>query len=104
MVVVSVLHKNLEMLLLGKSALIIVLKISKALLAANETKKDRMRGELFEEQVEDLDCCSHVKNRKMTFLVDNYPSHPTIEGLTNVDLVILPANTTFLLPLLWIRE
>lgn len=49
MVVVNVLHKNLEMFLLGKSTLLILLKISKALLAANETKKDWMRGGFFEE-------------------------------------------------------
>ena len=44
--------------------------------------------------VKGLDRDLRAKDRKIVLLVFNCPAHPTIEGLTNIHLVFLPANTT----------
>jgi hypothetical protein len=37
------------------------------------------------------------KNRKILLLVDNCPAHPHVQDLSNIKLVFLPPNATYVL-------
>ena len=53
----------------------------------------RMDSTLFEEWVRELDAKFHRKNRNIPLIIDNFPSHPTISGISNARLIFLPPNT-----------
>ena len=48
---------------------------------------------LFDEWVKELDKKFEEENRKVILIADNCPSHPIIEDLKTVELVLLPPNT-----------
>ena len=35
-----------------------------------------------------------AQNRKVTFIVDNFPEHPHMPGSLAIDFILLPVNTT----------
>ena len=56
-----------------------------------------MNSEIFEEWVRKLDQNFGADDRKIAFIIDNCPAHPSISNLTNVQIVFLPPNTTSIL-------
>jgi len=34
------------------------------------------------------------QSRKIALIIDNCPAHPAVNGLSNVQLIVLPPNTT----------
>ena len=57
-------------------------------------KKWWMDGDLFTEWVKELDNKCLAEDRKIALIVDNCPSHPLINNLAAIELIILPPNTT----------
>ena len=57
-------------------------------------KKSWMDSTLFEEWVREQDPKFEREGRKVAFIVDNCPAHPTISNLKAINLVFLPPNTT----------
>ena len=57
-------------------------------------KKSWMTRVLYEEWVRKLDSSFRAQSRKVALLIDNCPAHPEIKGLTNINLIFLPPNTT----------
>ena len=56
-------------------------------------KKSWMDSTLFEEWVRELNVKFQNENRKIAFIINNCPAHPTIADLSNVKLIFLPSNT-----------
>ena len=52
-----------------------------------------MESQIFEEWVRKIDQTFQIEARKFALLIDNSPTHPSVSNLTNVQLVLLPANT-----------
>ena len=48
----------------------------------------------FESWLRKLDSKFRRQNRTVLLIVDNYPAHPIVNGLTNVKLAFLPPNAT----------
>ncbi|XP_065642520.1 tigger transposable element-derived protein 6-like [Hydra vulgaris] len=59
--------------------------------------KSWMTGDLFTEWVMKLDSFFRAQDRKVALLVDNCSAHPHIEGLSNINLIFSPPNTTSVL-------
>ncbi|XP_065672149.1 tigger transposable element-derived protein 4-like [Hydra vulgaris] len=59
--------------------------------------KSWMTGDLFTEWVMKLDSFFRAQDRKVALLVDNCSAHPHIEGLSNINLIFFPPNTTSVL-------
>nr|XP_047142836.1 tigger transposable element-derived protein 4-like [Hydra vulgaris] len=59
--------------------------------------KSWMTGDLFTEWVMKLDSFFCAQDRKVALLVDNCSAHPHIEGLSNINLIFFPPNTTSVL-------
>ena len=57
-------------------------------------KKSWMDGVLFEEWVRDLNKKFESEKRKVALIIDNCPTHPIIDNLSHIKLVLLPPNTT----------
>ena len=60
-------------------------------------KKSWINSEIFEEWVRKLDRKFRADDRNIALIIDNFPAHPSISNLTNVQLVFLPPNTTSIL-------
>ena len=60
-------------------------------------KKSWMDSQIFEEWVHKLDRKFRMEGRKIALLIDNCPAHPSVSDLTNVQLVLLPPNTSSVL-------
>ena len=60
-------------------------------------KKSWMDREIFEEWIRKLDRKFPADDQKIALVTDNYPAHPSISNLTNVQIVFLPPNTTSIL-------
>lgn len=56
-----------------------------------------MTSEIFINWVRDWDAELKKQKKMILLLVDNCPDHPTISNLTNITLVFLPPNTTYVL-------
>lgn len=56
--------------------------------------KSWMDSEIFTDWIKQLDRKFLAQNRKVAFIVDNCPAHPHVPGLTAIDLIYLPPNTT----------
>ena len=63
----------------------------------NSQKESWMNSKIFEEWVRRLDQKFRADDRKIALINDNCPTHPTISNLANVQIVILPPNTTSIL-------
>ena len=50
-------------------------------------KKSWIAGDLFEEWVRMLDSSFRAQDRKVVLLIDNFPAHPEIKNLTNINLI-----------------
>ena len=59
-------------------------------------KKAWMKGALFEDWMRKLDWRMRLEGRHIALFVDNCQAHPFIE-MSNVELIILPPNTTSVL-------
>ncbi|XP_065667946.1 tigger transposable element-derived protein 4-like [Hydra vulgaris] len=59
--------------------------------------KSWMTGDLFTEWVMKLDSFFRAQDRKVALLVDNCSAHPHIEGLSNINQIFFPPNTTSVL-------
>ena len=57
-------------------------------------KKSWMTRHLFGEWVRKLHSSFRAQDRKVIILIDNYPAHPEVKNLTNINLIFLPPNTT----------
>jgi len=60
----------------------------------NNRKAWMTTRKIFTDWVKKLDRQMRRKNRKIKLFVDNCAAHEKIDGLTNVELCFLPANTT----------
>ena len=60
-------------------------------------KKSWMNNEIFEEWVRKLNRKFRADDQKIAFIIGNYPAHPSISNLTNVQIVFLPPNLTSIL-------
>ncbi|XP_065645611.1 tigger transposable element-derived protein 4-like [Hydra vulgaris] len=56
-----------------------------------------MTGDLFTEWVMKLDSFFRAQDRKVALLVNNCSAHPHIEGLSNINLIFSPPNTSSVL-------
>ena len=94
MAVTSAAGERLEMFVIGKFKKPRCFKNIKQLPCRYRTqKKSWMTGVLFEEWVRKLDSSFQAQNRKAALLIDNFPAHPEIKNLTNINLIFLPPNT-----------
>ncbi|XP_065671797.1 tigger transposable element-derived protein 4-like [Hydra vulgaris] len=59
--------------------------------------KSWMTGDLFTEWVMKLESFFRAQERKVALLVDNCSAHPHIEGLSNINQMFFPPNTTSVL-------
>ena len=58
-------------------------------------KKSWMTGDLFGDWIRKLDSSFRAQDRKVVLLINNRPVHPEIKNLTNMNLIFLPPNTTY---------
>ena len=65
------------------------------MLTSATTKKLDGYSALFEKWVSELDRKFLRGNRKIALIIDNCPTHPTIGNISNVRLIYLSPNTTF---------
>ena len=56
-----------------------------------------MTGDLFSQEIRRMDTKFRLQDRKVCFMIDNCPAHPLMLGLTNIELIRLPKNTTSVL-------
>ena len=56
--------------------------------------KSWMDTEIFTDWIKHLDWKFLLQNHKVAFIVNNCTAHPDVPGLTLIDLVLLPPNTT----------
>ena len=56
-----------------------------------------MTGDFFGEWIRKLDSSFRVQDRKVVLLIGNFPAHPEIKNLTNINLTVLTPNTTSVL-------
>ena len=57
-------------------------------------KKSWVDSILIEEWLHEVDRCFTKEGRKIVLLVDNCPTHPSIDNLVSTELIFLPPNTT----------
>ena len=60
-------------------------------------RKAWMTSAIFMKYILQLDKKYFIGKRKVCFIIDNCPSHPTIPDLTNIQVIFLPKNTTSVL-------
>ena len=60
-------------------------------------KKAWMTSEIYQRWLQNFDSKMRRQNLQVLLLLDNAPSHPKDVNVTNVKLVFLPANMTFML-------
>ena len=60
-------------------------------------KKSWMNSEISEEWVHKLDGKFCADDRKIAFIIENCPAHPSISNLINIQIVFLPPNMTSIL-------
>ena len=83
--------EKLSMFVIGKSKTPRCFKHIKQLPCRYRNQlKSWMTGDLFTEWVKKLDSSFRAQDRKVVLLVDNFPAHPHIEGLSNINLIFLP--------------
>ena len=100
MTVASATGENLEMFVIGKPKKPRCFKNVKQLPCRYRAQKKvgfLFTGVLFEEWVRKLDSSFRAQSRKVALLIDNCPAHPEIKNLTNINLILLPPNTTSVL-------
>ena len=98
MAAASAAGEKLEMFVIGKSKKPRCFKNVKQLPCRYRAhKKSWMTRILFEEWVKNLDSSSRAQSRKVALLIDNCPAHREIKNLTNINLIFLSPNTTFVL-------
>ena len=67
----------------------------KSLLCQYESqKKSWMDSEIFTNYIRKLDRKFQFEGRKVTFIIDNCPAHPSLDNLKAMELILLPPNTT----------
>ena len=94
----SATEEKLEMFVIGKSKKPRCFQnVNKLPCRYRVQKKSWMTGVSFEEWVRKLDLSFRAQSRKVALLIDNFPAHPEIKNLTNINLILLPPNTTFVL-------
>ena len=67
-------------------------------------KKSWMDCQIFEDWVRNIDRKLRTDGRKIALVIDNYPAHPHVSDLTNIQLIFLPPNTTSVRESLVIRN
>ena len=67
--------------------------VSKLPVSFKANRKSWMTSLLFEEWLRKLDHKMKKHSRKIILIVDNFPAHPRIQDLENVELMFLPPNT-----------
>ena len=93
MATASAAGEKLPIFVIGKSAKPRCFKNVKSLPCRYQLQvKSWMNSFLFDEWMKELDKNFEKGNR--IFVVDNCPGHPITEGLTAMELVFLPPNTT----------
>jgi len=91
-------HK-LPLLVIGKAAHPRCFKGVRSLPVKNYESNGKawMTSAIFVNYVRQLDKTFFTERRKVCFIIDNCPSHPTIPDLTNIEIIFLPKNTTSVL-------
>ncbi|XP_047125547.1 tigger transposable element-derived protein 4-like [Hydra vulgaris] len=90
--------EKLPMFVIGKSKNPRCFKHIKQLSCTYKNQlKSWMTRDLFTEWVIILDLFFRAQDRKIALLVDNCSAHPHIEGLSNINLIFFPLNTTSVL-------
>ena len=56
-------------------------------------QKSWIVGDIFEKLMRKFDRLFRSQDKK-SFLINNYPAHPNVENLTNVNLIILQLNAS----------
>lgn len=92
----SMAGEKLPLLVIGKSAKPRCFKNKRlpTSLSYFANKKAWMVSSLFEDWLRKFDRKMKADKRKVVLIIDNCPAHPAVPGLTNVELVFLPPNTT----------
>ncbi|XP_047124386.1 tigger transposable element-derived protein 6-like [Hydra vulgaris] len=52
-----------------------------------------MDSVLFEEWIQEMDKKFTKEKKKVVFIIDNCPAHPTVDNLKSIELIFLPPNT-----------
>lgn len=90
--------EKLPLLVIGKPKKPRCFKNIKVLPCRYENNKTAwMTCAIFEQYLRSLDARMGCKNRKILLFVDHCPAHPVVNGLRNVEVRFLPANTTSVL-------
>ncbi|XP_065645821.1 tigger transposable element-derived protein 4-like [Hydra vulgaris] len=90
--------EKLPMFVIGKSKNPRCFKHNKQLPCTYKNQlKSWMTGDLFTEWVMKLDSFFRAQDRKVALLVNKCSAHPHIEGLSNINLIFFPPNTTSVL-------
>ena len=93
-------REKLEMFVIGKSKKLRCLKNVKQLPCRYRAQKKSWMAEvLFEELVRKLDSSFQAQSRRVALLIDNYPAHPEIKNLTNINLI---SQRLFFKQLTWV--
>ena len=95
MCTVSATGEKLPLLVIGKSKNSRCFKNAKFLpCQCKGQPKSWMDTEIFKDWIKHLDLIFLGQNRKVAFIINNCPAHPDVPGLTVIDLISLPPNTT----------
>ena len=87
--------EKLPLLVIGKSKNPRCFKNVKSLpCMCKAQEKSWMDSEVFTECIKQLDWKFLAQNRKVAFIVDNFPAHPHVPDLTAIDLIFLQSKTT----------
>lgn len=90
----SALGEKLPLFVIGKSKMPRCFRGEHVPLMFEANNRAWMTSDLFSQYVRRLDRRMAANKRKIALILDNCPAHPTIEGLMNITLFFLPANTT----------
>lgn len=90
----SALGEKLPLFVIAKSKMPRCFRGERVPLMFEANSRAWMTSELFSHYVRRLDRRMAKSKRKIALILDNCPAHTTMEGLTNITLFFLPANTT----------
>ena len=88
--------EKLPMVVIGNVSNPTCFKGIKALPCTYRAQKNScMDSEIFEEWVRELNTKFKAEKRKIALIVDDCPAHPNIAGLSHIQLLFLPPETTY---------